>query len=369
MPETTGKNPAEPPPRAQAEAPVAKPELVKEIKLPTAVLGLAADAAGKKLYAACFDCSLYEVNPESGEAKTFGQHESFASGIALAPRHSLLISAGYDGVLQWHDLTRKRPVKKVLAHKFWSWRMAVSPDEKYVASVTGQYLAGGYDYEPLAEREPSVKLFNARTGKIVHQLSHLPPVLSLAFSPDSRHVAAGNLMGDVQVWEVESGKQVAKWNTPDFTCWGIIKSHHYIGGIYAMTFSPDGNGLIVGGMGAMRDPMSGNGKQTWQWFSWKDQPARKVASIHDGEHGNGLMETVAFQPTGRYFILAGLMVQGKWNAGFFDAKTGSLLHSLDTKQRITKVLFSPDGKTLYLAGAIGQEPLKDGSRPQFGRIS
>ena len=34
------------------------------------------------------------------------------------------------------------------AHDFWSWQLALSPDGSRVASVTGQYLAGGWKYEP-----------------------------------------------------------------------------------------------------------------------------------------------------------------------------------------------------------------------------
>ena len=353
----------------QIDAPAVKTELVKEIKLPTAVLGLDGSADGKTLYAACFDGGVYEVSAESGEATLLGKHASYASGVVLLPQSSLLISAGYDGVLQWRDLAEKKIVRKVAAHQFWSWQMAVSPNQQLVASVTGQYLCGGYKYEPLPEREPSVKVFSVENGTLLHQFPHLPPVLSVAFSPDSRHLAAANMTGDVRVWEVDSGKPVAQWNTPSFTSWGIIKSHHYIGGIFALVFAPDGDELLAGGMGPMRDPMAGNGKQTWQRFVWREEPARKVDEIHEGEHGNGLMETLAFHPSRRYFVMAGRLAQGKWNVAFFDAKTGALVHSLDTKRRVTKAVFSADGQTLFLAGAVGQEKKKEGKYPEFGRIA
>ena len=71
-------------------------------------------------------------------------------------------------------------------------------------------------------------------------------------------------MGEVRVYELDSKKLIAQWTTPDFTSWGIIKSHCYIGGIYDMQFSPDDDHIYVAGMGYMRDPMAGNGKQLWQ---------------------------------------------------------------------------------------------------------
>src|SRR5207253_1727774 len=100
------------------------------------------------------------------------------------------------------------------AHGFWSWKMAVSSDEALIASVTGQYRAGGYKYEPAPESEPSVKVFDARTGELRHCFSHVPPVLSVAFTPDGRFLAAANMMGEVCVWDLMTEKQAAKWITP-----------------------------------------------------------------------------------------------------------------------------------------------------------
>ena len=68
--------------------------------------------------------------------------------------------------------------------------------------------------------------------------------------------------------------------------------------------------------------------------------------------------------------MAGRLAQGKWNTGFFDDKTGSLKHSLDTKCRLVKAAFSPDGEQLYLGGSVAQ-PTKfapDGKYDKFGRI-
>src|SRR5262249_30264185 len=113
----------------QIKAPAVKTELVKEIKLPTAVLGLDASADGKTLYAACFDGGVYELDAESGEGRLLAKHDSFASSVELVGQSATLISAGYDGVLQWHDLAGKKTIRKVAAHQFWSWRMAVSPDQ------------------------------------------------------------------------------------------------------------------------------------------------------------------------------------------------------------------------------------------------
>ncbi len=244
-----------------------KAEQAKTIKLPSMVLGLdlAPDAA--HLYAACMDGGIYHVDPKSGAADLLYRHVSFASGVCLLPETSQLISAGYDGVLQWHDLEAKQSIRKIAAHQFWSWQSALSPDAKLFASVTGQYLAGSIDYDPAPETEPSVKVFDAQTGKTIHEFSHVPSVQAVAFSPDGQYLAAGNLMGEIRVWELSTGKLLATCKTPSLTSWGIIKVHAYQGGVYSLVFSPDSQGIIACGMGQMRDPNTGNGKQTWQRFA------------------------------------------------------------------------------------------------------
>jgi WD40 repeat protein len=340
----------------------------KQLKLPTAVLAIDSHPDAKLLYAACFDGGIYEVTIESGALKQLGKHESYASGVQYAPKSGRLISAGYDGAIHWFTPADGKSVRTVDAHKFWSWKMRVSPNERLVASVTGQYQAGGYKYEPAPEREPSLKIFDMETGAVRWSLPHVPPVLSVAFSPDSKHVAAANLMGEIRLWNVETGKQAATWTTPDFTCWGIIKSHHYVGGIYDMEFSPDGRDLLVCGMGPMIDPMAGNGKQTWQRFAWSENPPRKVAEINDSDAGKGLMEALHFHPDGKSFVMAGKLAQGKWSAALFDSASGSLIHAIDTKMRTTGAVWLNGGAQLALSGATSQEKKKDGKCPDFGHI-
>lgn len=347
-----------------------KLEKPRDISLPTGVLGLASTPDNSRLYAACMDGQIFEIDPASGAASAFqDKHSSYASGCVLLPDGRTLISGGYDGSLLWHDVETRKSFRQVKAHEFWSWQLALSPDGSRVASVTGQYLPGGEKYEPAPASEPTVKVFDARTGDLVHAFEHLPPVLSTAFSPDGQHLAAANMMGEVRVWELATGKQAAAFTSPDFTSWGIIKSPHYLGGIYGLAFTPDGASLLCCGMGPMADPMAGNGKMTWQRWAWRETPAKMLDQVHDGEHGSGLMETLAHLPDGSAFLMAGRQAQGTWNAALFSATDGKLLASLDTKSRVTRGLVSQDGKSLLLAAAVGQSKRNDnGKWPDYGRI-
>jgi WD domain, G-beta repeat len=258
--------------------------------------------------------------------------------------------------------------RRVQAHQFWSWQLALSPDGARVATVTGQYLPGGWKYEPAGEGEPSVKIYDTRNGDLVVALGHTPPVLSCAFSPDGRHIAAANMMGEVRVWTLDpvGGEPVAKWTSPDFTSWGTVKTHHFCGGIYGLAFSPDAAALLCCGMGPMGDPMAGNGKMTWQRWAW--EKGERIDQIKDGQHGAGLMESIAWHPSGTHFVMAGRQAQGTWNAALFSAADGKLVHSVDTKKRITQARFSEDGNTLIITGAAAQPQRKLGIWPAWGKV-
>ena len=338
------------------------------LKLPTHCLALAR-GAGEQLFAACLDGGIYSVDIAGRKHEKIAQHESYASGVNWSPAAGQLITAGYDGMLQWVEPGPNKTHRKVHAHRFWSWQSAVSPDGTRVASSTGQYLVGGYKYEPAAESEPSVKVFDAASGEQVHAFEHVPPVESVAFSNDGTHLAAGNLMGEVRVWELRSNKETVRISTSSFTGWGIIKGHYYTGGVFSLAFAPDDSAIYLAGMGTTRDPAAGNGKQLWERWSWRDGEPRKEGSAHDGEIGQGLMESLAFHPNSRMFAMAGRLFKGEWNCAIFDAETGSRLAHLNTGMRVSRALWSEDGKTLYLAGGQGQPSKRqDFENPSWGRL-
>ena len=338
--------------------------------VPSGVLAMDIHPSGREMFVACMDRGVWAVPiAPGGEPRLITRHGSWASGVRYVKEIDQIVSAGYDGVLRW-----SRPdgslVRSVPAHGFWSWKMRVSPDGKRVASCTGQYLAGGEKYEPAAGKEAGVKVFDTASGELVRAFDHVPPVQSVAFSPDSRQVAAANLMGEVRVWDIESGKLVAGWKNDDFTCWGIIKSHHFIGGIYDLEFDPTTGELLVCGMGPMVDPMAGDGKQTWQRWAWSDGKPVKRAQIKESDAGGGLMESLAVRGGKEFFTMAGRLVKGKWNAALFDRKTGDLVAQTDTRFRVTDSIWFDNGSKVLMAG-LWTQPSKrvNGKFPDFGHAA
>ena len=338
---------------------------IHDFKLPTAILGACLLENHSQMIAACMD-GIYRIDIESKKYDRISQHDSYASSAVSLTEHQAFVTAGYDGKLKWFSASDNALVRQVKAHDFWSWDMAASKDQRWIASVTGQYLPGDYKYTPAQETEPSVKILDAASGAVVHSLSHVPSVQSVAFSHNSKWIAAGNLMGQVRVWDVSTGEQISMFESKDFTSWGIIKSHCYLGGIFAMEFSPDDQHLIICGMGDMRDPMAGNGKQLWQRWDW--QSSKLILQTNDKQSGEGLMEALVLHPSGTSFLMGGRLRGGEWNAALFDLASGERIGTIKSGYRITQMLFNDQDKLIVVGGQGQPSKSDEGKFPEFGRV-
>ncbi|MEC7679274.1 MAG: hypothetical protein VX694_08365, partial [Planctomycetota bacterium] len=126
-----------------------EPKRVKEWKLPSGVLSAALSKDGDKVLCGCLD-GVYLVDMETSEISKLYAHDSYVSSVEWLSDRTL-VSAGYDGRIIWFDMEEAQEIRSEKAHQFWSWDLAISSDRSILASVTGQYLAGGYRYEPAAE--------------------------------------------------------------------------------------------------------------------------------------------------------------------------------------------------------------------------
>ena len=103
--------------------------------------------------------------------------------------------------------------------------IAFSPDGNTI--VTG----GGY----YTNDEGTVYLWHARTGKRKTIYKGHGYVSSVAFSPDSRTIAAGDWEDTVRLWHAVTGEELQ-----------TIRAGHK-GGVLSLTYSPDGNTIATGG--------------------------------------------------------------------------------------------------------------------------
>jgi RNA polymerase sigma factor (sigma-70 family) len=247
-----------------------------------------------------------------------GQKEEFMC-VAFSPDARLLVTAALDGNIQLWDVASAKELRRLTAGSS-VYSVAFSPDGKLLASGGGERGKSG-----------AVKLWDLATGKQIASLEgHADLVVSVAFAPDARTLAAVGRDGAVELWDVGQGKTRAD-----------IKGHAAI--VFAVAFSPDGKLLASAGGEELVKP----GNKSGEIRVWDTAGGREVLVLQ----GSGdTVTSVAFAPDGR--MLA---------SGSFD-KTVRTWDIASGKERwrsvghdgvVRSVAFSPDAKTLASASFDG----------------
>jgi WD40 repeat protein len=226
--------------------------------------------------------------------------------------------------------------------------VAFSPDGKLVAAGDACPLPLPWGHPDWGlDRERRVCLWDAATGKPIGRVV-LPdggPVLQLAFSPDSKVLAAACGKA-VRVCDVATGGEMIRlWPR------GPVREF--------LRFSPDGKALSAGEEGGAVEVWDlTTGDRLRLWGSWKGGPPRQDGKPAEACRG------CALSPDGK--VVAWEVWRGDEKAGSLhplalrvcDAVTGRQVFRIDgAKDEIGRPTFSPDGRVLATA--------RDCDRPQL----
>lgn len=272
-----------------------KVKVIKQLARPEIVFAAARRPGTGLVFFGGSDFGVHAVDLDHDKpvVKDLGVHESYVTGLALAGPH--LISGGYDGRLIWWDVESGSRIRAVDAHRKWIRRVAATPDGKIAASVADDMVC---------------RLWEADTGRLLLELrghDELTPhhfssmLFACAISTDGRRLATGDKVGRVNVWSIESGERLARFEAPVFYTWDPVQRRHSIGGIRALAFSPDGSRLAIGGIGQIGNIDHLDSKPTIEVFDW--QKGERLGQAQ-GE-GRGLVERLEFHPGGDWLLGAG----------------------------------------------------------------
>jgi tricorn protease-like protein/Leucine-rich repeat (LRR) protein len=270
--------------------------------------------------------------------------------VAFSPDGKLLAAGSPSGgKLRVWDAATGKDIQALSVPMGGTLPLVFSPDSRWLAAASGQ--------------SRGAILWNTETWRRTEPLRGTLACTGLAFSPDGKGLASSDYAGVVQVWDVETGKELlpvtghlgsvwavavspdSKWIascSQDGTVrlWDEKGSEESIFPSYsrrwAVAFSPDGNALALG-------------DEVGNLLVW--DRGRKEVRFNRREH-TGTVVSACFSPDGRFLASAGA---SDLTVLVRDAQTGEQTLALkEHGSGVGCVAFSPDGK--LLATGSGHKP-------------
>jgi WD40 repeat protein/tRNA A-37 threonylcarbamoyl transferase component Bud32 len=265
--------------------------------------------------------ALLRVDLATGTQAPPLKHQSPVVAVACSPDGQVLVSGGIDKVARVWDAAKGRPFGPALPSLGAVLSVAISRDGRFVAA---------------GSEEGAVRLWRLAPGHLRHTLSHPPRINSLAFSPDGRHLLAGNAGNsdakgsEVARWDVATGRRVE----PTLR---HAKGQGWVGGIAvspdgAVVYTADGQGQVV--------------------HRWEAATGKELGVA--GPHGDEIW-SLALSPDGRR-LLTGSAGYKKapegCSARLWDATTGTPIGApMAHGSGILGLAISPDGRTVLTASS------------------
>jgi WD40 repeat protein len=263
--------------------------------------------------------------------------------VAFSPDGKKLAAAG-DGPLRLWDMSTGREVGRFQGIRGWVHALAFSADGQRLCAVNGQ-------------DEAAIGIWDVATGKPLFNFDgHRGFVGCLAFAPDGKELASGGARGDTTliVWNLATHKP------------RLRLADHHEGAVCCLAWSPDGKTLATGD-GRFR---YGTDNREAQIRFWDRSDGRLVRQFTG--HLSSVF-SLAFAPDSKALLSAG----GDARAALWDVASVKRLHWLRGTEYPKFAAFSPDGKTVLVAGtwegelslwrtATGQK-LRDIGPPAGGR--
>jgi WD40 repeat protein len=192
-----------------------------------------------------------------------------------------------------------------------------APDGRTVASSGGK----------------TIRLWDPATGKERLRLTGADePIRCLAYSPDSRLLAAGCEDGVLRLWDPVAGKELRKWNAHPA---GRFPEP---GGVRHVAFTPTGESLLTCG--------SDKPVRLWEAATGKE--------IRTFEVPGGPVASFALSPDGK--VLAATATDKRQVVHLLDTATGKAFRSFEHPRDVVPLAFAPDGKTLAVGFGELRQP-------------
>ncbi|OGN72209.1 MAG: hypothetical protein A2X25_00675 [Chloroflexi bacterium GWB2_49_20] len=240
------------------------------------------------------------------------------SSVALSSDGRTLASSYDDNTISLWDITSSTKLSTLANHTDTVMSVAFSPDGRTLAS---------------SSKDNNVLLWDTASGEMLRSIDVLTSTaFSVAFSPDGRTLAGGSTDGTIILWDTSS------WNRVK-----TLVGHK--GMIFSVAFSIDGHTLASGSL----DGWGTGGNVQGTIILWDVASGTKLHTFLDS---NGGIYSVTFSPDG-YMLASGSSDSFGTDGSFkgttilWDVTSGNKLQTLAGDNiGVFCVAFSPDGRTL-----------------------
>lgn len=235
----------------------------------------------------------------NAKIKEFDELKGMVTEVVFSSDDKFVAAADYSSICWWD--TEKEEMTHNIGENLYVSTITFSPEDSLIA--TGSQIG-------------DIRLWDVNTGEQRQTMKgHTARVIDIAFSSDLRTVASASIDGSVRIWDVFSGKalHIFDGHFGNFSCFDV---------------SPDGTKVVAPTMDLT----------VCLW----DVASGKLDTTFDKEGYFGVAE-VAFSPTQNIIATASY---GKF-ISIWDRETDKLLKMLKGhEESVLSTAFSPNGKTL-----------------------
>ncbi|NJP90796.1 protein kinase [Nonomuraea sp. FMUSA5-5] len=331
---------------------------------PSGISHLAFSPDGKRLVTSSHALRLWDVATWRPIGKPLMNRQIGGIRVAFSPDGSVLATTSDGGRARlWDVATREELNPKLAGHTIGLYSVAFSPDGKLLAAggLDGLRLWSPFTHRQLGAPLPTagttaraatfstdrrsiltsdarqVRLWDLATRTPIFTIRPGQPINTAVRSPDGGTLAIG-LESELTWWDVAGRRQVSSVRTPQ----------HVIG---PAAYSPDGRTLAIA---LTPDPETGAKPEIWLFDT---STHRRTSRIVRPEN----ISQLVISPDGRYLTAVDIAE----NAQLWELATRA--EAGPPISRAKSVAFSPDVRTLAVAGNAGTRLIDLASRKQLGR--
>ena len=311
---------------------------VAEFKHEIALTALRVDPTDRFVAAGAEDLDVQLWDLESGQRRTLKGHKSWVRSIDFSADGNRMFTACWGGDINVWDTSQDepKPLQTIHAHQGSARCVRVSPDGKHLATCGNDLL---------------VKVWNLADGKLVHEFAgHPRHVYGIDFHPTGKHLVSQDLMGGINVWDLQSGKHKQSIDASVMTGYDN-KFAADMGGARDLQFNPDGSQWASAGITKVTNSFAGVQDPIIVLFDWATGKETKQLKSAD-DNVKGIAWGVRFHPD--HFVIGAIADRtGKGELWFYKPDEEKAFHTMKLSSAARGLDLLSDHRRVAVAHADG----------------